>query len=85
MLSVLDTPRAADFLGVSPATLEKWRVTGEGPPFLKLGARVLYAVDDLIGWVDERRRCSTAESIGVAQTGGRAGSTEPTCLRGSER
>lgn len=37
---------AADFLRLSPRTLEKYRVRGGGPPFRKLGRRVVYALSD---------------------------------------
>ena len=38
---LLTTRQAADFLGVSPATLEYWRSRrpGQGPPYFRLGAR----------------------------------------------
>ena len=61
MLKALNTRASATFLGVSPRTLEKWRVTGGGPPYRKLGARVVYVEDDLVEWVDARRRCSTSD------------------------
>ena len=32
---------------ISPRTLERWRWTGEGPRFMKLGGRVIYRVDDV--------------------------------------
>ncbi len=38
---ILRTPAAAEFLGVSTSTLEKWRVTGLGPRFVKIGARLV--------------------------------------------
>jgi hypothetical protein len=38
---------AAALLRLSPRTLEKYRVIGGGPPFLKLGRRVFYALADL--------------------------------------
>jgi hypothetical protein len=38
---------AADFLRLSPRTLEKYRVRGGGPSFRKLGRRVVYALCDL--------------------------------------
>jgi len=41
----LDTRGAASLLGISPRTLEKYRVCGGGPAYRKLGARVLYAHD----------------------------------------
>ena len=34
------TAEAADYLDLSPRTLERYRVTGEGPRFIKLGRRV---------------------------------------------
>ncbi len=57
----VDTRRAAELLGMSRRTLEKWRGEGSGPPFLKLGRRVLYSVADLEAWVRSRRRQSTSE------------------------
>ncbi len=57
----VDTRRAAELLGMSRRTLEKWRGEGNGPPFLKLGRRVLYATADLEAWVRSRRRRSTSE------------------------
>jgi hypothetical protein len=32
---------------MSPRTLERWRFTGEGPQFVKLGGRVLYRLEDI--------------------------------------
>ena len=57
----IDTIRAARFVGVSKRTLEKWRYEGNGPPFLKLGRRVLYNVGDLEEWIRDQRRFSTSE------------------------
>ena len=59
--SSVDIRRAAESLGMSPRTLEKWRVEGNGPPFLKLGRRVRYSVVDLESWIRTRRRQSTSE------------------------
>ncbi len=57
----VDTWRAAELIGMSKRTLEKWRGEGTGPPFLKLGRRVLYSVADLEEWLRSRRRYSTSE------------------------
>ena len=59
--SLLDTGRAARMLGMSGRTLEKWRILGIGPPYLKLGRRVLYSSTDLDAWLKSRRRQSTSE------------------------
>jgi hypothetical protein len=32
---------------MSPRTLERWRFTGEGPQFVKLGGRVVYRLEDI--------------------------------------
>jgi predicted DNA-binding transcriptional regulator AlpA len=53
---------AADYLGLSKATLAKWRVYGTGPAFLKVGARVCYRVSDINDWLDDHRYRHTAES-----------------------
>ncbi|NIE81466.1 AlpA family transcriptional regulator [Asaia sp. As-1742] len=48
----LRTPQAAEWLGISPRTLERYRVIGGGPVFHKLGNRVTYTVADLREWVE---------------------------------
>ena len=32
---------------LSERTLERWRFTGEGPQFIKLGGRVVYRLEDI--------------------------------------
>ena len=32
---------------MSPRTLERWRFTGEGPRFMKIGGRVVYRLEDI--------------------------------------
>jgi hypothetical protein len=54
----LNNDEAAQFLNLSPRTLEKQRVIGGGPRFRKFGRRVLYAVTDLQVWANERT-CET--------------------------
>jgi len=38
---------AAEYLGLSPKTLNGWRVAGTGPIFRRFGTSVRYAVEDL--------------------------------------
>ena len=57
----LNSPEAAEYLGISVSTLSKRRVDGDGPKYLKLGRRVVYDTRDLDGWLDTRRRASTAD------------------------
>ena len=37
-------------LGLSPKTLERYRVSGEGPAFQRFGARVRYLLADVEAW-----------------------------------
>jgi hypothetical protein len=51
---------AAYVLGVSPRSLEAWRVRGGGPPYLKISPRaVRYRRSTLFDWAAERARQST--------------------------
>jgi hypothetical protein len=50
----LDNQQAADYLRLSPRTLDRQRVTGDGPKFRKFGRRVIYAIEDLEAWANER-------------------------------
>src|SRR3546814_15959125 len=50
----LANAEAAAWLKLSPRTLEKLRVIAGGPPFRKLGRRVLYAIESLEDWSAER-------------------------------
>lgn len=62
---------AADFLGLSPRTLERFRVEGRGPSFLKLGRRVVYSREDLVKWAEAQRRSSTSDLGAVVEGGAR--------------
>jgi len=54
--------QAADHLRVSKNYLDKLRVSGKGPRFVRLGRRkVLYRKSDLDKWVEERIYASTTQ------------------------
>ena len=53
---------AAAYVGLSVSTLNKLRVFGGGPAFLKLGRRVVYDSRDLNDWLERSRRRSTSEA-----------------------
>ena len=57
----LTNDEAADYLRLSPRTLEKQRVIGNGPKFRKFGRRVMYVVADLDAWAAERSFGSTSD------------------------
>lgn len=59
----VDTAEASRIVGFPPCTLHTWRSRGEGPPFLKLGARsVRYQRRALFQWLAERQRRNTADN-----------------------
>jgi predicted site-specific integrase-resolvase len=45
---------------LSPRTLERWRGSGRGPKFLKLGGRIVYRLDDIYEYEEERLQERTA-------------------------
>jgi predicted site-specific integrase-resolvase len=45
---------------ISHRTLERWRWTGEGPQFIKIGGRVVYRQEDVEAFEAEQTRKSTA-------------------------
>ncbi len=57
----LTNDEAAEYLRLSPRTLEKQRVIGGGPRFRKFGRRVMYAVADLDAWAADRSFETTSD------------------------
>ena len=57
----LSTRRAAEHLGLSPRTLDRYRVTGGGPVYHLFGTAVRYLREDLDLWAVNRRRRSTSD------------------------
>ena len=45
---------------LSPRTLERWRWLGRGPRHIKVGARVLYRVEDIEAFEADGVRASTS-------------------------
>ena len=43
---------------LSERTLERWRWRRKGPPFLKIGGRVVYRIDDIETFEAAQRRLS---------------------------
>ena len=44
---------------MSPRTLERWRFTGEGPRFMKIGGRVVYRLEVIETFEAEGNRTIT--------------------------
>jgi hypothetical protein len=50
----------------SPRTIERWRQDGKGPPYMKIGGRVVYRLSDVEVWELSRLRSSTKDAQGLA-------------------
>jgi predicted site-specific integrase-resolvase len=61
---VMTEETAADALGLSARTLQRWRVEGRGPSFVKFGKRVGYTEDALRRYVEASERTSTSQAAG---------------------
>ena len=57
-----DTDRAAEFLGMSRAALNTMRSKRTGPPFIKIGRTVRYALSDLEAYMARQQRVLTLDS-----------------------
>ena len=50
--------------GLSEKTIERWRMLGTGPVYLKLGSRVLYRIDEIEAHELRRtRRCTDGSNF----------------------
>lgn len=70
---LFSTKEAAARIGKSESWLNKSRMTGTGPVYLKLGGGVRYALPDLDAWLSSQRRTAVyahandnARAMGVA-------------------
>ena len=61
MTERLSVAEAARYVGLSQSALDKARLTGDGPTFLKLCRRVVYDTADLDQWLASKRRKSTSD------------------------
>ena len=60
---LLDSAGVAALLGVNRQTVERWRMNGEGPPYIVVGPRIVrYDLAEVTGWLETRRRRSTSDS-----------------------
>ena len=56
------TRQTAERINCSESYLNKLRMTGDGPPFLKIGKSVRYYWPDVQKWLDARVRQSTSQA-----------------------
>ena len=59
---LLNTEESANYVGLGVHRLEKLRISGGGPEFIKLGRSVRYERAALDSWIAASRRRSTSEA-----------------------
>jgi excisionase family DNA binding protein len=65
--TTLTTRQAADYIGLAKTTLEKRRLHGQSPKFVRLGRAVRYRIKDLEEFLEANVRYSTSDE-GAAHT-----------------
>lgn len=60
LLNLLTTDEVAARLRSAKQTLRRWRCTGFGPRFVKVGSKVLYREEDVAAWLEAREASSTS-------------------------
>jgi len=64
MSQCMRSAAAAQYLGIAESTLNKSRLIGNGPPFIKVGTRsVVYRKSDLDEFLESRLRRSTSDCV----------------------
>jgi predicted DNA-binding transcriptional regulator AlpA len=60
-MQTLNVNEAADYSGISKSTLNKRRVYGGGPLYIKVGSRVIYDRTDLDAWLVGKKVANTSQ------------------------
>jgi predicted DNA-binding transcriptional regulator AlpA len=53
-LDLLNEYGVAKIVGLSVATIRRWRLLGQGPKYIKLNSSVRYRPEDLVHWLNSR-------------------------------
>jgi predicted DNA-binding transcriptional regulator AlpA len=61
MQPLLTQRQAAALLCLSERTLERFRVSGIGPKFVRMGKSIRYRLGDVEAWIERRTVGSTSE------------------------
>jgi hypothetical protein len=78
MEALISQNEAAKILRLSVRTLERYRIVGGGPRYVKLGRRIVYRPGDLDAWVASNTVSSTSQRSNVPRGPRAAGAgTEP--------
>jgi len=62
MPQLVNTHKAAEFLGRSAATLKRWRYEGIGPNWIEIEGRVSYDVDVLLEYIRKNTRVASVRA-----------------------
>jgi hypothetical protein len=65
-MQILNVIQAADYTSISKSSLDKLRVYGGGPLYIKVGARVIYDRIDLDTWLIGKKIANTSQASTVA-------------------
>lgn len=52
---------------ISERTLERWRIIGWGPIFLKIGGRVIYREEDILTYEEQTLAASTQSRVAASR------------------
>jgi predicted DNA-binding transcriptional regulator AlpA len=61
--TLLISREAAKLLRLSERTVERHRVAGTGPRFIRLGRAIRYRRRDLLDWIERAARDSTSDEL----------------------
>ena len=61
----LNVEQAATYLGISASTLYVWRHRRQGPPSFRMGARVMYRITALDGWVEQQEHSDSRTNADI--------------------
>jgi hypothetical protein len=65
-VETLNVLQAAEYTNISKSSLDKLRVYGGGPLYIKVGARVVYDRLDLDTWLVGKKVANTSQSPSIA-------------------
>jgi hypothetical protein len=71
-ISVLSSPEAAKRLGIRPGTLRLWRMTGQGPAYVRYSGprgRAVYLESAIAEFLQGRSHTSTSEEAALIESG----------------
>jgi hypothetical protein len=65
-MDTLNVDKAAEYTNISKSSLNKLRVYGGGPLYIKVGARVVYDRIDLDSWLIAKKVANTSQASAIA-------------------